>query len=770
MGQGGVPPTSRQGFLERLAIGSLRHPIRAYAAWGVLSAIALVAALDLKIETSTDSVLAREGRSWGVYRESVARFGGDEVVVVALQSEVPWDPMVLAEVARLTSSLESAPGIRRVDSIASVPVIRGTSDGALSLDPALEDSGPLNAAGAAEVRESLRGDRLSNGLLVSEDGKAFSITGIVEDVTAEHDAAVTAALDAAGVPASAWVSGGPVFRTRVSELTRGELALFVPLTALLIAVVVMLTYPRARNVVVPLLTGGFGSLAVVATMAQSGVALTLVGAILPSIMLALGCAYVLHVVHAFGRTDWRAIEHESALRALVRPIGLSGTTTAIGFVAMSFVQIDVVRHVGIYGSIGTLVVMLAALTFAPPCLAAGRKSRATVALGWLSGKGPELAFRLVQTRGRNLVIAWVAVALVTGIGIARLNIETDVILWFDHGSRVRDDYEAIRAQFAGISPMNVVIEASLDDPAHGVTEPEVVRALAGLTEFLESQPEMGRAISIADPLRQLHGGFLGDASQPLPGSREEIEQYLLLLESVESVRDMVTPSRDATSVMLRVDANGSNALVSLARRAEDWWLANGVAGYTARTTGIMHEYADSENEIARGQLAGLVFALAAIALLLRFVAGSARLAALALVPNVVPLVLLFGTMGLVGIPVDAGTVLIGCLALGVAVDDTIHLLSAFDRNRASGPTVALRAAFEQSLPPIALTTVSVGLGFAALALSSFTLVQHLGILMGAVMLACFLADILLLAPLLLIAFPEPNPSSATRPAQEKLKQ
>ena len=742
-------PNGVPGWLERVALGAMRHPGRVFGFWLAVAAIALLGAAQLRIETSTDSVLDRTHPDWQRYRESVELFGGDEVVVVAITGERPWDPDVLAEVARLTSELEAEEHIRRVDSIASVPVIRGTPDGGLQLDPALPADGPFDEAGAVRVRHALEGDRIAPGLLVSHDGRTFSITNIVEDVGAEFDLAVLAAIERAEPRLPIHVSGGPVFRTQVGERTRSELAVFVPITALLITLLVLSVVPSARAVAAPLLTGSLASIVVFGAMGALGVPLTLMGAILPSVMLGLGCAYVLHIVVAFTSCEDDPDARARKLAELVRPISLSGLTTAIGFGAMALVRIDVVRQIGGFGALGTVVVTAAALSFAPALLAGGLGRQETRFGGWLRTQLPRRASDLVVRHGRMLVLGWTLVALLVGIGIARLQAETDVVMWFLPGSEVRQDYEAIRAELAGISPMNVVVEQAGTRP---VTEPDVLAALAGLTAYLEAQPEMGRAISLADPLRQLNGGFRGDPSEPLPDTRALAEQYLLLLQGVEMVRDLVSSDRTATNVVLRVDDNGSADLTSLAERAEAWWVANGPADFRAHTTGIMHEYARSEDEIGAGQLRGLLFALIAIAVLLRAAAGSTRLALLALVPNVVPLILLFGTMGLLGIPLDAATVLIGCIALGIAVDDTIHLVTAFERERWRRAADALRAAFAHTLPAITLTTAAVALGFAVLGLSEFTLVRNLGILTSTVMLACYLADVLLLAPLLLFSF------------------
>jgi predicted RND superfamily exporter protein len=272
-------------------------------------------------------------------------------------------------------------------------------------------------------------------------------------------------------------------------------------------------------------------------------------------------------------------------------------------------------------------------------------------------------------------------------------------------------------------------------------------AISDLTEYLGELPDVGKALSIADPLVQLARGFVG--AERLPASEAAAEQYLLLLESVDQISDVITEDRRAANVMLRVDNNGSRDLLEVAKRARDWWDEFGPAGFTARVTGIMYEYARAEDEIATGQLRGLGLALIAVSVVLITVFRRARLMVLAIVPNAVPLVIIFGMMGLLGLPVDAGTVFLGSLALGIAVDDTIHVVWRYQiarRRLAAGEAVAV--ALARSIVPIAFTTVAVAAGFAVLYLSSFVFIQALGWLTATIMILCYLSDVTLLPALL----------------------
>jgi predicted RND superfamily exporter protein len=367
----------------------------------------------------------------------------------------------------------------------------------------------------------------------------------------------------------------------------------------------------------------------------------------------------------------------------------------------------------------------------------------------------------VGHRGAVFVVT-LAVLAIFAVGIGRIQVETDATRWFPPGSEVRDSYEAIRVELSGISPVNVVLEAKAGGSA---TTPAMVRALDGLAAYLEAMPDVGKAVSIGDPLRQIHGGFLGDPELPLPDQREMIEQYLMLLESVEQIDDLVTPGRDAANVVLRVDNNGSGPLLRIARQAEDWWAANGVPSFRPRATGIMYEFARAEDEIALGQLRGLALALAAIAVILLLALRRVPLALMALAPNVAPILIVFGFMGLAGVPLDAGTVIVGSLALGMAVDDTVHLISAFREatDRRLGGVEALDEALARVAHPMVLTTAAVGIGFGLLGFSQFTFTRNLGLLIAGTMVVCLLADLILLPALLRGLSEGPHsPSSRTR--------
>jgi predicted RND superfamily exporter protein len=717
-------------------------------AWAAVLTVALLGLVRLEIDTTTSSFLDRGHPAWLAYQESLASFGGDEFLTIAIEADTPYQETTLQAVYDLTDELERLPGVRRVDSLRTVPIIEARPDGSLSLAPALEDGVPKGSQGLAALAARVRKDRIAPRNLVSDNERVFAINVMFdEDVDGARDEALARA-EVLVEGHNAWISGVPVFRTKVNHRTGTELLIFVPLTLAVIGGVLLLAFGRLWSVVVALATAACGTVVALGAMGATDTPISLSTAILPSILLALGCAYVMHVLTA-ARGHSAGAEQAAQITAVARPVALSGLTTAIGFLAMATIRVTAIRELATYGAVGVFAVVAASLTLAPALLGLRPLDRSGSGLGdWLeNGLAPRLVV-WVRRRARSIAIGWLAASFVVGLGVYRLTIETDIILWFAKGTEIRDSYESIRERLAGISPMNVVV-SSVD--GESVTEPRALAAIDAMARYLEGRPEIGRAISVADPLRQIHRSFGGNGDGGLPGTRALTEQYLLLLESVEQIDDVITSDRHRANVVLRVNVNGSKRLVAVGELAEDWWAENGPAGFDARATGIMYEFGRAEEEIALGQIRGLMIAFGVLGIILLATLRSLPGAIGALAPNVLPLAATYGFMGMVGIPLDAATVCVGCIALGIAVDDTIHITTRYGELRTEGRDVddALLQTFQRVLPPVVFTTIAVGTGFAVLGLSEFTLVHNFGLVTAAMVVLCLIADLTLLPAVLL---------------------
>lgn len=721
-----------------LASASYRRPVVVVVAWALVLAMLLPGVARLQVDTSTDSVLDKTSAAWSDYQASIDVFGEDEAIVVAF----PVSGEVLGEsdlqlIADVSVRMEALENIRRVDSLVTVPLIRRTSDSGVAVDPAVDSNG-LPSVPLDELRGLLQSDRIAPQLLVSRSLDYIAINGMVADSSHGYGELVAGIRQ---IAPTAMISGVPVFRTDANVRTVAELSKFVPITCALLALVILWGFRSLKALLVSALVSFVGVLGLVAAMGYAGVPFTLTTAILPTVVLALGSAYCMHLLTAAGTTSESP---EVRIARIAGPIALSGVTTALGLFSTCLIQIEAIQFVGAFGSLSVLAATLACLSLGPAVLALVPLASSSAETSDFLRRRLAVAIVSFSTTRPALVIgAWGVVAVVAAAGASRITVDTDVTRWFRAGTETRDAYVAIRDALSGITQVNFVLEAT---GPNSMTGEEEFRDLQSFQAFLSDQEVVGKALSFADPVSALLAA-LDENKAELP-DQEAIEQSLLLLDSMESLGDLISGDYRTANVALRLNDNGSDAILQLVARANDEWSENYSDRFTLTPTGVMYQFAIAADRIAWGQIQGLLVAASVVGLLLWRYYASFSTGLLAMLPNVLPILVAFGLLGYWRIPLDAGTVLIGNLAIGIAVDDTVHLLDAYNERRGQGFEQRIRGAVGQVLPPVLLTTLAVGIGLAVLGLSGFSFVRTLGLVTAGVMVVCLATDLTLLPALL----------------------
>ena len=717
--------------------------------WAFLFGCSLLGLARLPIETNTESILDRRSEEWRFYQHSQRLFGGDEGITVAIRANDSFDLNSLALIRRLTDELASLDGVRRVDSLSTVPIVKAEPNGTIRLDPPLGGEFPRSQREADQLGERVLADRVMPDVFASRDGRTLALNLMLDSRGLDNSSELVNSLAQRLQKDDVWISGVPVFRVETDARTRLELLTFVPVTIGVIALLLLVIFRSIGGVGFPIAVSALGTCVVMGVMGALGTPVTISTVILPSVFIAMGCAYTIHLLMETAGVVGR-VEMSEAIARVARPLGLSGLTTAIGFLAVAVVPIDALRQLGGFGALGTFTLVAASLTVGPACLALWPP--AEISRGF-QGR-VEFLFDKVLVgfvfRFPGLIIScWAVAAIILVGGVSQIRVETDVTKWFPKGGPVRDSYEGIRSTLSGISPVNIVVTGSHED---AVLEPATVAAIDGLAAELRKHVDIGKVVSITDLLREMDGGYRGDGRESLPTERALIGQYVLLLESHEPFRDLVSFDRSAANILLRVNDNGSEHLLGIAELVAEWWSKHGVEGVSVRTTGIMYEFARAQRAIAVGQLQGLALDLLTVAVLLLVIFRAPRLALVAVIPNALPLLVVFGLIGFAGVPLDAGTVVVGNLALGVAVDETVFLLSTVVSQKGDSALAAvISESFRKVVASLIATTAIVALGFVVLGFSTFAFTQKLGLLTAGVMITCVAANVTLL-PAMLIKF------------------
>jgi predicted RND superfamily exporter protein len=425
--------------------------------------------------------------------------------------------------------------------------------------------------------------------------------------------------------------------------------------------------------------------------------------------------------------------HRHAIEQVLNEMGLviavNGFTTVLGFLSLLVSRVTAVREFGLWASAGVVAATLISLTLVPALLSLlGPARRLPRRPG--SGAIDRIAEWLAEfdlRRRRAIFALALAVLVLCGVGIARLRVSTGLVDYFFEQAPVRVTYDTLNERLGGIGSFFVVIES---DEEGAFSRPENLRALREVQTWLAEQPEIGHTLSLADPLMLLHQAFHENRPEAfrLP-ERQRLVKQLLLFGGDDVTRGLVDANQRTANIVARTTATTSEPVGQLIERIEAR-LSELPRRLRGRVTGDLVLLRHTADSIAWGQLQSLGTALLTIYLTLALLLTSFRIGLYALVPNVLPIAIYYGVLGLANVPLSLATSLIGAITLGIAVDDTVHYFARFavEARRLGDEGRATVSTLRSVIRPVTATTLGLCLGFLALTTSELRYQVQFGLL------------------------------------------
>jgi predicted RND superfamily exporter protein len=746
---------------NRFILFVTKRPFIVLALTVVITGFALSQMVDIRtgaprllLDPSTDSMLSTGNPERLFFERMKLVFGRAETLLVALVSDDVFTSDRLRRISVLTERIESLDEVDHVSSLSTALNIRSRGDDLL-IDP-FYDEAPTDAEGLADLRMRALGDPIYGGNLVSSDGRIAVIAVTLLDLPEQElldsridDRIHAIALEEAG-DGEIWMAGAPHIKAETSRLMMEDVFGVVPLAFIIMAAIAFLAYRTIRGVVIPALTVGVASIWTLGYVAAFYGVLNPVTVAAPPILIVVGFAYSIHVLSAYYDILRRTPEDEreagravmSALRTISMPVTLTAITTAAGFFSLMLSPIQAIEQFGAFCGIGVLVTAAISLTTAPAILALLPLPRN------LDAKSePRLLNRFLEwiahfdLRNRRRIIAfWAVVAVLSVWGATRIEVGNNLVGNFKASNPVRQDFDRVNAHLEGANAFTLVVESPSSD---AFKDPTNLLMLESLQEWLERQPEVGGTTSLADYIKAIHRGFRSgdDAFLALPDSRDLVAQ-LLVIGANDELEQYVDTDYRLARIIVRTRAIDSPDLMGLVRRIEDR-LAIVPPHFDAKVSGSSVLLARTMDEIAIGQAVSLSAALLIIYAILALLFTSFRIGLLALIPNALPVLVYFGVLGWAGVTLNVVTGLVGCLVLGIAVDDTIHMLVHFKdaargrANESEGIVEAIMAVGR----PISFTTLALCLGFLVLLLSNMKSQVEFGVLASITLAIAWIIDL-----------------------------
>ena len=372
----------------------------------------------------------------------------------------------------------------------------------------------------------------------------------------------------------------------------------------------------------------------------------------------------------------------------------------------------------------------------------------------------DACIRAVQSRPKTVLLISLLFTVAALIGLPMLQVETNLIEYFKTDSDVRRSYNFLEKNVSGANAFEFFIEGQSPD---SVIEPAVLRAIEATQRELETFPFVTVTQSLADLVkmmnRSMHGG--DEAFYRIPDTRAEIAQYLMLVSMGDDrggLDEFTDLNYSYTRISARMTTVGSNSLRGMIERVKDFAAKTFPAGIAAAPTGASVLYVDMERELVHGQLKSFTLAIVIIIFCVALLFGSARVGLYSIYPNVLPILMTLGLMGLVGIPINLATCMIPSIAIGIAVDDTIHFFSRFrreynDRGRQNLPE-ALAHSLRTTGRAMYITSAVLFCGFMVLLVSNFVPNLYFGVFTALTMIWALAADLLTVPAMLMVLRPK----------------
>ncbi len=662
--------------------------------------------------------------------------------------------------------------------------------------PPLVESLPISQDVVDQARRQFEQSRLIPGQLVSKDGSAAAIAVVLKPEFDDHslldkplaeletqlrelladEPTSVAAPGEAPTTYALHLGGLPYVRVETVRNLKSEQRFFWPLTALLYLTVLWLIYRDVSLTIVPLAAVGLASLWGLAMLPLTGKMVNVLNNIVPTLILVIGVCNAVHMLHAFRRARLAGLDPPAASRQMMAELGLpaflTSLTTAIGFASLLVARNGALRDLGWQAGAGIMLSWLALMTLLPVVLSrfGGR--------GKDAGETPALPANTAERRltvpGLDALVAaivrrpWLAIALaVVALALSfasatRIPVDATLTETFPPGHPIFETNRLIEEDLGGILPL----EMELSGPTRFFEDPDHLRQVFAIQSEIAQLPGVLHVSSPVDLIAEVQNVHQ-DRDVPASLTTPKINFAFGQLASLQpgALAQYLDEDRARARMAIRLADDGIQASLRLleaieSRRSD--WLAPFAGEATMRLTGQAFLAARGLDFFIRDLFLSLATASVVIFLVLIVVFRSVRIGLLSVLPTVLPLALTTGLIPLYGYELNTSTTVVFTITIGMAVDNTIHLLSRFRRSRRRGRPLeeAIRDTFHHAGAAVVSANLMLMAGFGILFFSDFAPVFRVAVLTTTTIGSALAAAILLL-PALLALFGDPIGEEAT---------
>ena len=806
-------------FFAVLTRFQFRHPKSILFGWLVLFAMLWSQLPQIKIDTSTEGFFHQNDPVLQAYEQFREDFGRDEVILLAIESEQIFSESFLTRLRNLHEELEEhVPFLEEITSLLNARSTYGEAD-ELIVEDLLEEF-PGSEEEFSRVRERVMSNRIYKNLLISEDGTVTTMTlrtslyqatdeeegflisdetGPVSDsVETDHsgedsqlltDEQIHHLLQVVkniihryeGDDFQILLAGSPIVIDNLKRNLIRNLQRFMTLAILSIAIFLFLLLRHISGTVLPLLIVICSLVSTLSLMSIFDKAIKLPSQILPSFLLAVGIGASVHILALFfveirkGRGKEEAMVAAMSHSAL--PVVMTSLTTAVGLWSFARAEVAPVADLGIFAGAGVMLCLLVTLLFLPTLIAlvpikenkSGHHNQSRGFIDRFLRGFAEFSSR----HPIKILLVSIGMTLFFITGIPQIRFAHNPVTWFALEDPVRIASDWIDQRMQGSIMLEFLIDSGKENGFH---DPDLLNHLDAMADYARSYQReneesfVGSVITLSHVLKEINKALRNnqDDYYAIPDDPQLIAQEFLLFENSgsDALQDVVDSQFRTARFSLKVPWDNAAYYVKFVADMEARFAKEFGPQVVVTTTGLLYLLTTSIDLMMRSTLISYIIAGVLISLLMILLLHSWKMGLLSMFPNLFPILFTLGMMGWLQIPMDMFSMLIGSIAIGLVVDDTIHFMHNYRRylEETGSPTKAVHLTLQTAGRAMLLTTLVLSCGFGLFMFAPMKNLFYFGWLTAMTILLALLADFLI-APAMMILLDRRKLNGSVTPSQ-----
>lgn len=555
------------------------------------------------------------------------------------------------------------------------------------------------------------------------------------------------------------ISGKIQMQHDFTQKLEEELSRLLLIALAFVVVVLTLLFRSPKGVAIPILTLVITIIWTMGLLSLMGKSIDVMIVIIPAILLIVALSDVIHFVHKYDEFKNAGLDKAAALKSCFLFIGkatcLTSITTCAGFLSLYIIPIKPIQDFGLYTALGVLFAFIVTFLLIPSLLyffSQPVERDGTIQSAWRRSLSHMF---LGVIKNRRKVIWLFAITTITLVsGLAFLKINTSIIVGFQNGEPELKQVAYFDENFDGYKPFEIGINLAQDKT---LFDTEVLGEIEKIETFVSRNYKVSHIQSPLNIIRGLNSSLYGASAKYLKlPVQKDLNRVRRFYDSprLRNQKQMFQGEKNNTIRLIGRSKDVGSAEARKLNASLNDFISEEINSkiLKAKLTGTSFLIDKTDNYIVNSLLKGLAVATLSISFFLFLFFRDWKIVVVSLIPNLVPIFMLFGLMGILQIDLNISTAIIFTVAFGIAVDDSIHLIARYYIERPTlSPIWALKKSFTGAGKSIIVTSMVIITGFSLFMTSGLSSPFYLGFFIAITAIIALILDLTIL-PLIILRF------------------